>query len=96
MIPSNVNICGIPHKVVICKDSFDQDLHLGQIRYASAEIRINEDACHEMQMQTLIHEMLHGILVHIGRQEESNDEQLVQGLANAIYQSFDVREEKND
>ena len=92
MIPTTVNICGIPHKVVLCKDNFDTDLHVGQIRYSSAEIRINEDAAQELQMQTLIHEMLHGILVHIGRQDESNDEQLVQGLANAIYQSFTVKE----
>ena len=38
-----VNICGIPHKVIYCKDSFDIDTHLGMICYKENEIRINED-----------------------------------------------------
>lgn len=92
MIPKKVNICGIQHTVSLCEDNFDTDLHLGQIKYADAEIRINKNATEAMQMQALFHEMLHGMLIQIGRNEESNDECFVQSLSNAMYQSFTVKE----
>lgn len=92
MIPDKVSICGIPHKIVLCEDYFDTDLHLGQIKYATAEIRINKNASPEMQMQSLFHEMLHGMLVQIGRNEKSQDECFVQSLSNALYQSFQIKE----
>lgn len=93
MIPDKVTICGIPHKVVLCKDSFDNSaLHLGYIKYADAEIRINQDAVPELQMQTLFHEMLHGMLTLIGRNDEAQDEQFVQALSMAMYNSFDLKE----
>ena len=93
MIPKNVNICGIPHTVKICEDSFNSDtVHFGQINYAKAEIRINGGTTQELQMQTLFHEILHGMLVLIGRNSEAEDEQLVQALAAAMYQSFRLKE----
>ena len=93
MIPEKVMICGIPHKVIMCDDDFNLDLHFGQIKYEKAEIKINRGATEELQMQTLFHEMLHGMLMLIGRNEEAGDEGLVQGLANAMYQSFRLRED---
>lgn len=96
MIPKTVNICGIPHSVILCEDNFDTDLHLGQISYASATIKINWNASEAMQTQALFHEMLHGMLIQIGRNEESNDECFVQALSNALYQSFQIKEATND
>ena len=86
-----VNICGIPHTVIEKEDSFDVDSHFGQIDYRKAEIIINKDMPKEMKAETLCHEIVHGILVHIGRQDLSNDETFVQALGNAINQSFEVR-----
>lgn len=88
MIPEKVMICGIPHNVELCSDDFDMDIHLGQIDYVRANIKINKNATPEMQEQSLIHEMLHGMFVMIGRGDLSTDETLVQSLASAIYQSF--------
>ncbi len=93
MIPETVNICGIPYRVMECVDSFNIDLHFGQIDYAGAIIKINMMASDEIKMQALFHEMLHGMLVLIGRNSEAEDEQLVQALANAMYQSFRLKEE---
>lgn len=73
-------------------DGEKKHLHFGQIKYASAEIRINKDASPEMQMQTLFHEMVHGMLIMIGRNEEASDECFVQAFANALYQSFRLKE----
>ena len=93
MIPTTVKICGIPHTVMLCEDNFNTDCHFGQIEYSKCEIRINKDMPEEMQMQTLVHEMLHGMLVLIGQNELAQDEQVVQSLSMAINQSFKLKEE---
>lgn len=92
MLPDKVTICGIPHSVKLYEDHFDTDTHFGQINYAKAEIRISKDVTPELQEQALFHEMLHGMLVLIGRNEEAADEQFVQALSMAMYQSFKTRE----
>lgn len=91
MIPEKVFICGIPHEVKMCEDNFNTDCHFGQIEYSKCEIRINKDMPETMQHQTLCHEMLHGMLVLLGYNEQSQDEQFVQALSMAINQSFRVR-----
>ena len=91
-----VNICGIPHKVVECEDKFDVDAHFGQIDYKACEIRVNKDMTEASKKETLCHEMVHGILIHLGYSEYSQDEQLVQALGNAIYQGFEIKIESED
>ena len=86
-----VNICGLAHKVIECKDTFDVDLHFGMIDHKTCEIRINADISDENKKETLCHEMMHGILIHLGYSEHSADEQFVQALANAIYQGFEIK-----
>ena len=88
-----VNICGIPHEVIYCNDNFNLDTHFGQIDYGKATIRISKDVSKEQQDEALCHEILHGILVHIGKEELSQNEEFVTCLSNAIYQSFKVRED---
>lgn len=87
-----VNICGIPHTVIEKDDTLSLDTHLGLINYAKAEISINKDMPKELKEETLCHEIVHGILIHIGRSEMSEDEIFVQSLANAIYQTFEIKE----
>lgn len=89
-----VMICGVPHKVKYIKDVFDIDTHFGQIDYNRAEILINEDSTEEIKTETLCHEILHGIFVHIGRNDLATDETLVNALGNAIYQTFTVKVEE--
>lgn len=92
-----VNICGIPYKVIECEDHFDVDLHFGEIKYGKGEIRINKSLSNEIKDEALCHEILHGILVHLGYNEQSQDEQFVQAVGNAIYQTFQIiiEERKN-
>ena len=89
-----VNICGIEHKVVECEDVFDTDTHFGMIIYKDAVIKINKDMSERIKKETLCHEMLHGMLVHLGYDALSEDEKFVQALGNAISQGFVIREEK--
>lgn len=86
-----VNICGLEHTVKYHDDAFNVDDHWGMIDYAKCEIRINKDMNIAAQEETLCHEIVHGILVHIGYDELSQDEQFVQALGNAIFQSFIVK-----
>lgn len=86
-----VNICGIPHEVIKCDDNFDIDLHFGQINYASATIKINNKVTPELFNEALCHEILHGIFTHLGYEKESQDEQMIQALAQAINQTFYVK-----
>jgi Zn-dependent peptidase ImmA (M78 family) len=78
---------------VECEDIFDADnMHLGQIDYKHAKILLNKDAADEIKSETLFHEIMHGILVHIGRDDLSQDETFVTALGNAVWQSFIVRD----
>ena len=45
-----------------------------------------------LQLQSLIHEWVHGALVMIGQNELTQDEVLVQCLAAAINQTFQFKE----
>ena len=87
-----VNICGIHHGVIECEDNFDIDAHFGQIDYQHCCIRINEELPFQAKNETICHEMLHGMLVHLGYDEQSQDEQFVTALANAINQGFVIRD----
>lgn len=91
-----IKICGVPHKIVECEDKFDTDLHFGLIDYKTCEIRINKDISDESKKETLCHEVLHGMLIHLGYAELSQDEQFVQGLGNAIYQGFEIKAESEE
>ena len=89
-----VNICGIPHKIIECKDNFDVDTHFAMIDYKACEIHVNEDMSEEAKNEAICHEIVHGMLVHLGYNEQSQDEQFVQALRNAIYQTFDLKKER--
>ena len=86
-----VKICGIPHEVIESEDNFNDETHFGQIEYATCKITLNKNLCEAAKEETLTHEILHGILVHLGYDEYSQDEKFVQALANAINQTFKLR-----
>ena len=88
MIPSKINICGVPHTVMLCKDNFTVDSHFGEIEYTQALIKINQDMPEDMQKQALCHEWM------LGFNEQSQNEQFVQALSMAINLTFDFKEAK--
>ena len=91
-----VNICGIPHRIVDREDNFNTDCHFGMIDFKACEIRINKDMTDANKAETICHEMIHGIFVHLGYNDLVGNEQLVQALGNAIYQSFEIKAESED
>ncbi|WP_143147414.1 hypothetical protein [Butyrivibrio hungatei] len=89
-----VNICGVPHEVVFKDDSFTAcETHFGEIKYKECKITLSTGMPPEMEKQTLIHEMVHGFFTHLGYNNLAGDEVLVQSLAQAMAQSFEVKKE---
>lgn len=87
-----VNICGIPHEIIEVEDAFKVGgTQFGEITYSDCKIRINEKMTDEMKKEAICHEMVHGIFLHIGRQDLGDSEELVQALGNAICQGFDIK-----
>ena len=92
-----VNICGIKHDIIECDDNFDADAtHFGQIDYKNGTIKINGDMPDVMKKETICHEMVHGMLIHLGYAKEAEDEQYVQALGNAIMQGFEIKDVEGD
>lgn len=89
-----VNICGIPYEVTEYPDNFDVDVHFGQIDYKKGIIRINSEMKNEIKEESICHEMIHGILLHLGYRDLCTDETFVQALGNAIYQGFSIKTDK--
>ena len=86
-----VNICGIPYTIISCQDQFDTESHFGMIDHLDCKIVVNEKLNCQNRSETICHEILHGMLIHIGKNELSQDEEFVQCLANAINQSFSIK-----
>ena len=85
-----VNICGIPHTVILQDDNFTASGQtLGEIHYKTAEIFLATGQSPEIEKETLCHEMMHGILLHIGETELCDDEGFVTKIAAAVSQAFD-------
>ena len=95
MLPTEISIFGIPHKIEFIEDYgfVSDESHFGEICYTKAIIKINKNMPEDLQMQTLIHEWIHGVLVMLGQNELTENESLVQTLALAISQTFEI---KND
>ena len=86
-----VNICGVPHQIIEVNDNFDGG-NCGMIDHIKNEIYINNKLSEEGRKETICHEIVHGILVHLGYNELSTNETLVQSLGNAIYQTFELKD----
>ena len=93
---NKVNICGIPHKIVEKKIIDGRSSYLGMITYGECLIELKKGQPPELYKQSLIHEVVHGMLVNIGRNDLSEDETFVQSLAMAINLTFDLKGEKHD
>lgn len=87
-----INICGIPHEVIETNDNFKNN-NCGMIDYIKCKIYINPELSEEAKIETLCHEIVHGMFCHLGYNDLAENETLVQGLANAIYQTFNIKEQ---
>jgi len=92
-----INICGIKHEIAeVNGPELGTEYPMGEIDYGKAQIKINMDLADEVKLTTLCHEILHGMFVHVGREDLAQDEQLVTALGNAISASFKPKVENDD
>lgn len=86
-----VNICGIPHTIVELPDYYDKlTTELGYIDHSQAQIVINANTPDIVKNGTICHEIIHGILVRIGRPDLSEDETFVTCLGYAVNNCFKI------
>lgn len=89
---NEVWICGIPYRIVE-KETVDENGGcLGQILYRDCVIEIRKGLPKELYTQTLIHEIVHGMLSNIGKNDLADNEEFVQALAMAINLTFRLRD----
>ncbi len=63
-----VDICGIPYEIKKVKDNFTADaVHFGESEFTEQVIKVREGLPKEIEQETLMHEALHIMLIHIGR-----------------------------
>ena len=89
-----INICGVPYKLIYDDviNERDEGITMGQIYISKCEIHLKKGLTKEIEEETLIHEILHGILDHLGKPELSNDENFVQLITHGIFQHFKIRD----
>ena len=83
-----VEILGVNYEIKEL-DIIDENPNvLGQIVYQKQEIQIKKSLLKDMKNSTIIHEIVHGILFHSGKQELNEKEDLVESLSSSIYQAL--------
>jgi Zn-dependent peptidase ImmA (M78 family) len=88
MLPSKVKISGIDYHIEIAEHkSVENGVLMGEITYDKATIYINEELNDQLQVSTLLHEIVHGILYHMGS-EMNDNEKFVEGFASGLHQVF--------
>lgn len=83
-----INILGINYKVEKVEDINNNENQLGEIDYHKNIIKIKKTVEKQTQDESLVHEIVHGILLGIGYHELNDDEQFVSALSRGIYQVF--------
>lgn len=86
--PRWVNILGIHYKVEYVETVSREEPLDGLISPSDRTIRIYRGLPPEESFEVLLHEVVHGVLMRLGRMEEADDETLVQGLAIGLSQAF--------
>lgn len=81
-----VEILGVNYEIKELEIVDENPNVLGQIVYQKQEIQIKKSLLKDMKNSTIIHEIVHGILFHSGKQELNEKEDLVESLSSSIYQ----------
>lgn len=85
-ILKKVDILGIPYEIKEVETIDKGTLIIGQINYLEQIILLDKSLPKEKKEQTLLHEILHGILSALGYDDINDDEHLVQSISSALYQ----------
>lgn len=86
MIPEEIVISGVTYKVELVKDSIDAEEEYGRISFQGRVIRIQDQGDSVLNMQTLVHEIFHGLSYHYGLHLDDDEEkhESMDVLANVL------------
>lgn len=88
MISKEIDILGVKFRVEEVECVSKEELRKGEINYLTCTIRIDKTMPRDLREQTLMHEILHGMLDLLGYEDLNADESKVQGMATALHQIF--------
>ena len=82
-----MKICGHDYKIKFVPHfrGKDGEEYCGEIRYTERFIGIDSAMRKDVIEETLIHEILHGIIYHSNKRTDHN-EQSIQAISNGLYQ----------
>lgn len=103
-LPNSIRIGGVEYPVVYVENlNNGTNMAYGHISFDDCQIELSDNIgiAHERRCQTLLHEILHGIIYHASANIE-NEEVVVECLAKGLYQVlqdngrrlFDIVEDK--
>ena len=72
--PEEVSICGVTYAVELVDGSIDSEEEYGRISFQGRVIRIQDHEDPVLNMQTLVHEIMHGLSYHYGLGIDDTDE----------------------
>ena len=90
MLPNEINLGPIVYKVVYIRDLLDDERNkklTGLISINDATIKIEKDVGIQLQAMTLIHEIIHHIIMASGHESDLRQESL-EGFIDAISSGF--------
>ena len=72
------------YNVVREKNRSSNEGYVGQILCGSKTIRLQDNMCAEQENDTLLHEIIHGMLDFMGETDKNKDEKSVERVAQGI------------
>ena len=81
-MPARIKVGHMVYKVEPCETM--SGLLLGEIDYEKQTIQIKTSVASDIQRETLVHELIHSVLLHTGELDKNNDEPFVMRLAAAL------------
>ena len=96
MIPKKFSLGGTQYGVEFVRSPIENNV-VAQISYPRAMVSVSSEykgvKCSEDYMEaSFYHELIHGMLETIGKRTLSDDEELVEGLANQLHQFMKTAE----
>lgn len=75
---------------------YTKNFWYGETSYFHSTILIDSSLSPQLKRLTLFHEYVHAVLETIGRRDLSEDEVLVDNIANCISENLDFKEQNKD